>query len=515
MAIGKMMQKVVKSLFVEGPTMFLEKAWKCLKLGFYYLLPPPERPAGVKVLQYKPLISVAIPVYNVEPVILRACIDSVLNQRYENWQLCMVDDHSPMKEMAEILQEYAAKDSRIAIALRQENGHIAKATNDAIALCQGEFIAFMDCDDVLHKDALHEVAALLNQDKQLDFIYTDEDKLTDDGKAHYEPFFKPDWSPDTLLSMMYTGHLGVYRTSLVNQAGGIHEGVNGSQDYDFTLRFTELTNRVGHVPRVLYHWRVRRESVASSPLAKPYAYDAADKAKKDALARRGISGHTEKVEGMTHQRVVYDVIGQPLVTVVVAKRTGSGYLYENTSYANVQWLTHEEEILAQIQGEYIVFIDDNLKPQRADWLQGLLGQAQQIHTGVVSAKILKKNKPRLLHQGLTLTQDRLGALLRNRLDTLICYVGWNRVDVNCLAVTPSLMMVSTKKLKEAEASHENLCLKLYALGYFNCLRNDVVFTCDQLPLYVGPVQADRDPFYNPNLYKKWGDFSFIAPRKYL
>jgi len=528
------LKRAFKVLTQEGIGAVLERIWLRFWPTLCQFLPAPHLPAETISLDYRPLISVAIPVYNVETYILYACIDSVLNQRYENWQLCLVDDCSSMPEMAEILMEYAARDDRIRIALRQKNGHIAKATNDAIALCEGEFIAFMDCDDVLHPDALYEVALLLNKNPQMDFIYTDEDKLSEDGKKRYEPFFKPDWSPDTLLSMMYTGHLGIYRTSLVREVGGIHEGVNGSQDYDFTLRFTECTNRIGHVPRVLYHWRVRGESVAASPLAKPYAYDAADKAKKDALRRRGIAGKTQQVEGMTHQRICYDVTGEPLVSIVITKISNAKNIEENTGYPHVQWIYLEKgqrKIAAahQVNGEYVVFVNDDLMPKASDWVEKMLSQAQQTHTGAVGTKILHRKKPWIVHQGLTGAKKGLGALLFRRTNDFVYYAGWNRVDVNCLAVTSSLMMVETKKWREAglfdeTLPEEALCLKLYAMGYFNCLRNDVVFTSGKLPLYIGdraalekayPMLMKNDPFYNPNLYKIWGDFSFIAPRKYL
>ena len=185
-------------------------------------------------MEYNPLISVVIPVYNVESIQLKECIGSILNQTYTKWELCLVDDASTWDSVHKILATYE-DNPKIKIIYRKENGHISKSTNDGIAIATGEFIAFSDCDDVLAPNALYEMVLKLNENKEYDFIYSDEDKLSEDGKQRHSPFFKPDWSPDTFMSIMYTNHLAMYRRSIVNEVGGLRSEYNGAQDYDLGL----------------------------------------------------------------------------------------------------------------------------------------------------------------------------------------------------------------------------------------------------------------------------------------
>ena len=233
-----------------------------------------------EMLDYNPLISVVVPVYNVESKMLRACIDSVREQTYSNWELVLVDDHSPMKSVRETLEKYQGQ-KRIKIIYREKNGHISRCTNTGFAAATGEFVALMDCDDTLAPNALYEVAKLLNRDRTLDYIYTDEDHISENGKQRMDAFFKPDWSPDTFMSLMYTCHFSVFRRTLIEELGGLRPGYEGSQDYDLILRLMEKTDRIGHVPKILYHWRERKESTASDLSAKPYVLETTTKAKEE------------------------------------------------------------------------------------------------------------------------------------------------------------------------------------------------------------------------------------------
>ena len=211
--------------------------------------------------EYNPKISILVPVYNVLDRHLIPCIESVLNQVYTNWELCLADDCSSWDSVRETLAKYEGNE-KIKIVYRTENGHISRCTNSALEIATGEFVAFMDCDDVLRPNALYEVVKKLNENPNLDFIYSDEDKIDDDGFNRHMPHFKPDWSPDTLMSHMYTCHFGVYRRSIANEIGGLRADYEGAQDYDFTLRFTEKTNKIAHIDKILYHWRERKESTA-------------------------------------------------------------------------------------------------------------------------------------------------------------------------------------------------------------------------------------------------------------
>ena len=195
----------------------------------------------VESLPYQPLISVVIPVYNVSEKHLTECIESVIGQTYGNWELCLADDASTWDCVKPVLKRYEGN-NQIKVVYREENGHISAATNSAIEIATGEFIAFMDCDDVLAPNALYEMAKKLNEGMDYDFIYSDEDKINHDGTNRHMPHFKSDWAPDTLMSYMYTSHFSMYRKSIVDELGGLRIGYEGSQDYDLTLRFMAMTS---------------------------------------------------------------------------------------------------------------------------------------------------------------------------------------------------------------------------------------------------------------------------------
>jgi O-antigen biosynthesis protein len=243
-----------------------------------------ERAAG---LRYRPILSVLVPVYNVSPIWFRQAVASVVGQIYDNWELCIADDCSTRPEL---LAEYATlpDDSRIKFVRRESNGHICAATNSAADLATGEFVALLDHDDCLAPDAMLEVVAALQSRPDTDLIYTDEDKIDVAGKR-YDPQLKPDWSPELLLSYNYVNHFTVLRRSLFESVGRYRLGFEGSQDHDLLLRVTERTDRVVHVPRILYHWRAHSESTAGRATQKTIVHSSGRKAVGEALARRGIT----------------------------------------------------------------------------------------------------------------------------------------------------------------------------------------------------------------------------------
>ncbi|NLF24333.1 MAG: glycosyltransferase, partial [Deltaproteobacteria bacterium] len=236
---------------------------------------------------YQPLFSVVLPVFNTKPRFLREALGSVLEQAYPFWELCVADDASTDPQIVRILKSYAQKDSRIKVVMRPENGHISAASNSALDLATGEFVALLDHDDVLAPHALYEVALALNQDTNLDMIYSDEDKI-DQCSWRMEPAFKGAWSPEYFFSFMYIGHLLVLRRELVERVGRFRIGFEGSQDYDLALRVTALSRKVAHLPQILYHWRSHAGSVAGDLGAKPYAFEAAKKALREALEQAGL-----------------------------------------------------------------------------------------------------------------------------------------------------------------------------------------------------------------------------------
>lgn len=274
-------------------------------------------------LAYRPLISVVMPTYNSPEEWLRKAIESVRAQLYEHWELCIADDASPDAHVRRILEEYAARDSRIRFVIREKNGHIAEASNSAIEMVRGEFIALLDHDDELSEHALYYVAERLNRNRDLDLIYSDEDKMTSYG-MRFNPYFKPDWNPALLWSQNYICHLGVYRTELVRKIGGFRAGTDGAQDWDLCLRVADATSeeRIAHIPQVLYHWRVIEGSTAQSTSFKPYVKEAQIKAVSDHLQRRGVEGaHVSFLEDIAQLRVVFPLPKElPLVSLIIPTR---------------------------------------------------------------------------------------------------------------------------------------------------------------------------------------------------
>lgn len=245
-------------------------------------------------LEQPPLISVLMPVYNPEPEWLEAAIASVHQQFYPHWQLCIADDCSTDPRVRQVLARAQAADPRVDVVFRQENGHISRSSNSALELVRGAWVALLDHDDLLPPEALVWVARTVLEQPQVKLIYSDEDKIDENGICS-EPYFKPDWNPSLIEGQNLFSHLGVYCTELMRKVGGFRVGLEGSQDYDLLLRCLDETTdeSVIHIPRVLYHWRVHRQSTASGNGAKPYVVAAAQQALSDHLQRRGQQGHVE------------------------------------------------------------------------------------------------------------------------------------------------------------------------------------------------------------------------------
>ncbi len=228
-----------------------------------------------------------MPVYNPPIEFLNKAIQSVVDQVYENWELCIADDASTDPAVISTLKRWAIQNTRIRVTIREQNGNISLASNSAAELARGEHLVFLDQDDELTPDALGEIALYLAEEPATDILYSDDDKVG--AKDYrYSPQFKPDWSPELLLSYMYFSHLFVIRRALFADVGGLRVGLEGSQDYDLALRATERTNQIGHVPKVLYHWRALPNSTAASGGAKPKSFAAGLSAIQDAFDRRGI-----------------------------------------------------------------------------------------------------------------------------------------------------------------------------------------------------------------------------------
>ncbi|MFP2934559.1 glycosyltransferase family 2 protein, partial [Pyxidicoccus sp. 3LG] len=299
---------------------------------------------AVEALPYKPLVSVVMPTYDTPEVWLRRALDSVRAQLYPHWELCIADDASPSPDVRRVLEEYASRDARIRFVIRPANGHISVASNSALALARGEFVALLDHDDELPEDALVRVVETLNAHPDADIVFSDEDKLDEQGRR-YDPYFKPEWNLDLFRSQNLISHLGVYRTERLREIGGFRQGFEGSQDYDLALRVVERTTpeRIHHVPRVLYHWRAIPGSTALDVGEKGYASTSARRALQEHLDRTASGGRIEPGPNGALHRVRYPLpTPPPTVTVILhthedadARREA---LRRATDYPDVEWL---------------------------------------------------------------------------------------------------------------------------------------------------------------------------------
>ncbi len=278
---------------------------------------------------YRPLVSVVVPCYQTPENYLRQMLDSVRLQSYGNWQLCLADA-TPSDQVAKAVESYCQQYSETRIVYRrlQENQGIAGNTNVGISMAQGAWIGLLDHDDLLAPNALYEMVARMNQEPQTEAIYSDEDQVeeTRHGLEHKKPHFKPDFSPDLLRSNNYITHFFCVKRTVVEQAGGLREEFEGAQDYDFILRCTEIAVRVGHVPKVLYHWRVHSNSTADNPLSKTYAYEAGQRALQEHLERVGQLGEVSQLMHFGFYRVQYPVKGNPMVSIIIPNKDQSDTL---------------------------------------------------------------------------------------------------------------------------------------------------------------------------------------------
>ncbi|SEU35543.1 glycosyltransferase [Stigmatella erecta] len=465
-------------------------------------------------LTRRPLLSLLTPTYNTPESVLRACLDSVRAQSYDRWEMCIADDGSTAPHVVRVLREYADLDKRIRFIRTPSNGGIAKATNAALDLVQGEYVCFLDHDDTLAPHALAEVALRLQAEPEADLLYSDEDRMDQSGRRVL-PFFKPGWSPDLLRSANYICHFLVVKRDLLEKVGRIREGFDGAQDYDLILRVSEQAQRIAHIPRILYHWRMSAVSMAADVRNKPKASDAARRALADHLARCSEEAVIEEPLPTTfHMR--YPVRGKPLVSIIVPfkdkpellaklveslERHNSYGHYELLLISNnsvrpethalldrlvdprIRKLTWNEPFnysainnfgVRNAQGELLLFLNNDVEALKAGWLEELIGQAQRPAVGAVGPKLVFPDQT-IQHAGVILGMGGFAghvfARLADRAEwTAFGHADWTR---NYLAVTSACVMMRRDVFESVGGYDESfivcgsdveLCLRIVAKG---------------------------------------------------
>jgi GT2 family glycosyltransferase len=395
------------------------------------------------------LISIVTPVYNPPLDVFAETCQSVVAQTFDDWEWILVDDKSPDPAVRTALQRLSKTDSRIRVIEREANGGIVAATNDGVGSAAGEFIAFLDNDDLLLPAALEAVARVIDERADVDYIYTDEDKLYEDGSTG-EVFRKPDWSPERLRGQMYTSHLSVIRSSLVREVGGLRAGFDGSQDHDLVLRISERARAIHHIPKVLYRWRVIPGSTAGDANAKPYAWEAGLKAVTEHVARVGIKATVDKgqVPGTYSIRREPDfttptsviiptrgtigvVRGEPRVFVIEMVRS----LLADSRHSNLEIVVvydfgTPEAVIAELtdigreritlvefvedfnfsrkcnigalhaRGDVLVFMNDDMETYSAGAIENLIAPLREDGVGMTGARLLFEDTTHQ-HAGLT------------------------------------------------------------------------------------------------------------------
>ncbi len=384
-----------------------------------------------------PLFSVLTPVYATALDILQTTIGSMRRQSWSDWEWILVDDASPDPRVRATLRAAAQEDPRIRVIERASNGHIVAASNDALAAARGDFVVLLDHDDLLAPRALARVAEMLASDPNIDYLYTDEDKVDEAGQ-HYDVFPKPDWSPERLRGQMYTSHLSVIRRELAVSVGGFREGFEGSQDHDLVLRVTEQARVVAHLDEVLYHWRAVTGSAAATPDAKPYAQLAGLRAVDEHLQRVGIDATAESIEGHPGQyRIVRRLPAERRVSIVIPTIGQSGRVWgiertfvvdavrsmlATTDHPNLEMVVVYDPptpqlVLDQLSeicgaslvlvpyhkpfnysekmnvgflastGDRIVLMNDDVQVREHGWLEQLVGPLEEPDVGLTGAKL--------------------------------------------------------------------------------------------------------------------------------
>ena len=532
---------------------------------------------------YEPRLSIVIPVYKTPEGYLQELLESILSQTYSKWEVCIADG-SPRGESRErLLKRYADRDTRFKYVILGENKGISGNTNAAMDMAQGDYIVLADHDDTLTPDALFECVKAMNEDPLYDVLYSDEDKLDMDGQALFDPHFKPDFNPDLLTSVNYICHLFVVNRNLVEAIGGFRQEFDGAQDYDFIFRCTEQARKVCHIPKVLYHWRCHMNSTASHPESKMYAFEAGARAIKAHFERMGIA--VDSVEkgvdyGIYHTR--FHLKEEPLVSVIIPNKdhradldlcisslldkgtyrnleiivvennstepeTFDYYLELQEKRKNVRVVTWEREFnfsainnfgVTFANGEYLLFLNNDIEVIEPDVIQELLGYAQREDVGIVGARLLYQDDT-IQHAGVVIgfggiaghTFIGLHQAENSYFHRAMCAQDYSAVTAACMMSKRSLFdQVGGFREELAVAFNDiDYCLKIRSLGkkvvynpyallyHYESKSRGLEDTPEkverfnrEVARFIGywpEIVINGDPYYNPNLTLRKSNFA--------
>ena len=380
---------------------------------------------------FQPKISIVIPLYKTQEKYLRQLVETIKEQTYPNWELCLSDGSGANSPIAGLLESLAASDERIKVVSHEESLQISENTNAAIEIATGDYIAFADHDDELTPNALFECVKALNKNRDVKVLYSDEDKMSMDGHKFFQPHFKPDYNPDLLCTVNYICHLFVVDRKVIEQVGTLRKEFDGAQDYDFIFRCVEKAREVVHVPEILYHWRTHKASTADNPASKMYAFEAGKRAIEAHLERTGVKGTVSHTPDLGFYRVKYPVQGHPLVSIIIPNKDEKETLEKclesikkNTLYDNYEIIIVEnnsttDEIfdyyrkisedprihlicwkkefnysainnfgVKNARGEYLLFLNNDVTVITEDWMGEMLGVCQRREVGAVGVKLI-------------------------------------------------------------------------------------------------------------------------------
>lgn len=494
----------------------------------------------------QPLMSLLLPTYNTPEEYLRECIDSVLIQSYPRWELCIADDASSDQKVRDIIKEYAAKDKRIKYLFRSKNGHISEASNSAATIATGEYICLLDHDDVLWPNALFEMVSIINDDTDVDFIYSDEDKIDGSGSIHSFPFLKPGLSPEFLESCNYITHFSCIRRTIMKEIGGFRKGCEGAQDWDLFVRIIEKTNKVHHIPKLLYSWRIHEASTASNTDAKPYVYEAQKKLLQDHLERTGRNGEIETGIISQHRTIKYQVKPSKVcvaifvqsfddtkqllqsmerftagITISVLfvydrkldiKRAQEAKLYTFLPQAEKKQMKTPRntmpyiEVAHKVDAEHIIFVEDMVEIKSKDWGRILIADNQISGVGMVGPVLLNTTGTQIHSAGIGVGYGPEGVIdmLQNMSfdDPHYSRGLYAKSRRNVSALNPALFSINRKALLDVGSDNIiTTAVNLIKKGYRHIYTPYVQAKVCGLPVKLTTtedIKSFEDPYLNPN-----------------